>query len=85
MRETLAMQGNPIGCAVKSHVQGSRSRSNGINRATAGACRKLNYVGEAASVNTDCFILRLNWTAIKLIRHIINLLFDSRRVSLDQR
>jgi len=85
MRVTLGVEGNSVRSAVKGHVQGSRSGCNSINCATAGACRKLNDVGEVGSVNSDSLVLRSNWTALKLISHIVNLLCDSRHVSLDPR
>jgi len=70
MRVTLAVEGNSVGSAVKSHVQGRRGGCNRVNSATAGACRKLNYVGEALAVNANGFVLRLNRTALKFIAHI---------------
>jgi len=68
------MQRDAVRCSVEGHVKRCRGGSNGVNRAAAGRSRELNDVGEALTVDTDGLVLRLDRTALKLIRHIIYLL-----------
>ena len=74
MRLTLAVQRDAVGSAVESHVERSRGGRNGVYRAAAGRSRELNDIGEALTVDADGLVLRLDRTALKLIRHIIYLL-----------
>ena len=76
------MQRDAVGSTVECHVERSRSGRNGVNRAAAGRGRKLNDVGEALTVDADGLVLRLDRTALKLIRHIIYLLLAAARLML---
>ena len=70
MRGTLGVKGNSVRSAVKSHIQGRRGGCNGVNRAAAGACRKLNYVGLTLGIKANSFSLGLALASYKFIRHI---------------
>ncbi len=55
----LAVERDAVARAVKSHVQGRSGCGHSVNRAAAGACRKLNDIGKASTNDADGFALCL--------------------------